>query len=269
MRAALRAPARRLLGGFLRRPRVERVVATLLRSSAVRESGRFAFREATGSRAVHRYRLRESGLVAVVRHGTPDVPTLDEVFYQRQYELPEAVLARLEPGARIVDLGANIGLFGLFVEPRVQDVRLTALEPDPANFAVLRACRDANGLGWTLVEAAAATRAGTVPFTAGRFSLSQVGPGDATSEVEAVDAFEHLREADLAKIDIEGSEWELLADERLAPAGPRALVLEYHPRHAPGADATAEVRRLLASAGYETGPPRPTAEGHGVIWAWR
>ena len=233
------------------------------------ESGRFAVREAAGLRGARRYHLRGSGLIAVVRHGTPDVATLDEVFYQRQYELPEPVLARLAPEARIVDLGANIGLFGLFVQPQVKRVRLTAIEPDPANFEVLRACRDANGLGWTLVEAAAATRAGRVPFAAGRFSLSQVGGAETNRDVEAVDAFEYLSDADLAKIDIEGSEWELLTDDRLERAGPCALVLEYHPRLAPGTDPHAEARRLLAGAGYETGPERPTAEGHGVIWAWR
>ena len=42
--------------------------------------------------------------------------TLDEVFHVRDYELPEAVARELESldAPRVLDLGANIGLFGLF-----------------------------------------------------------------------------------------------------------------------------------------------------------
>jgi FkbM family methyltransferase len=248
---------------------VERVVATLLRATIVRESVRFAVRELAGAAGIRRYRLRGTGLFVFIRHRTPDVATLDEVFYQRQYEPPPALLSSLPQRINVVDLGANIGLFGLFALGRLGSVRLTAIEPDPANTALLFATRDANELDWAIVQAAAAASEGTVPFASGGFSLSRVERGPEHPEVAAVDAFHYLAGADLAKVDIEGSEWEILGDARLATDGPRALVLEYHPYLAPGPDAAAAARHLLLEAGYEIGPSRPTAENHGVVWAWR
>jgi FkbM family methyltransferase len=258
-------PLRRLL----KLPRVERVVATMLRATTVRESVRFVARELRGRRSASRYRLRDSGLFVVIRHGTPDLATLDEVFYQRQYEQPAFVLDRLGPSPRILDLGANIGLFGLLITASHPSAQITAVEPDPENADVLRRVRALNKLDWKVVEAVAAARSGTVSFASGHFSLSRVEDRPELPQVEAVDAFAYLADADLAKIDIEGSEWDLLASPRLSKEGPRALVLEYHPYLAPGGDPEHVVVRLLEAAGYQTGEIRPTAAGHGIVWAWR
>lgn len=258
-------PLRRLL----KLPRVERIVATILRATTVRESVRFIARELGGWRSASRYRLRESGLFAVIRHGTPDVATLDEVFYQCQYQPPSFVADRLGTAPRVVDLGANIGLFGLFVIADHPSARVTAVEPDAANAEVLRRTRDLNGLDWEVVEAAAATQSGSVPFAAGLFSLSRVEDRPGLPHVQAVDAFTYLADADLAKIDIEGSEWALLSSPRLSQEGPRALALEYHPHLAPNGDPETIAVRLLEEAGYRTGEIRPTAAGHGIVWAWR
>jgi FkbM family methyltransferase len=259
MRVLRRVLALPPLRWLLKRPRVERVVATILRATTVRESARFVARELSGRRGASRYRLRESGLLA----------TLDEVFYQRQYQPPAFISDRFGPAPRIVDLGANIGLFGLLVMAGHPSAHLTAVEPDPANAEVLRRAEALNMLDWKIVEAVAAAHGGTVPFASGRFSLSRVEDRPGLPHVEAVDAFAYLADADLAKIDIEGSEWELLASPRLAHEGPRALVLEYHPHLAPGGDPGRTAVRLLEKAGYKTGAVRPTAAGHGIVWAWR
>ena len=52
----------------------------------------------------------------------------------------------------------------------------------------------------------------------------------ARSKSPRVDVFPYLAAADLVKIDIEGSEWEILADARFAGIAARVLVLEYHPQ---------------------------------------
>jgi FkbM family methyltransferase len=261
--------ARPPFGRLLKISAVERVVATLLRATTVRESARFFARELSGRRRTSRYVLRETGLRAVIRHGTPDVATLDEVFYQRQYELPGVVSGRIGAKPRIVDLGANIGLFALLATAHYPSAQITAVEPDPDNAEILRAVRDLNGLDWQVVEAVAATRSGSVPFASGRFSLSRVEDGPGLPSVESVDAFAYLADADLAKIDIEGSEWQLLSSPRLAEEGPGALVLEFHPHLALGDDPAHDAIRHLEQAGYRTGEVRPTAAGHGVVWAWR
>ena len=221
-----------------------------------------------------RYAIRRSGLPIFVRHGTPDIATLDEVFYQDSYALPAAVETKLRDLAgppRILDLGANIGLFGVFVLGAFPGAQVTAIEADPANAAVLRRCAEANsGRGeWEIVEAAASNRDGEVAFAAGGYSLSHAaGPDEPGTPVRAVDVLPYLGAADLAKIDIEGGEWAILADPRLAEAAPPALVLEYHPRFCTEGDPRAAAVRLLSEAGFEA---HPFAErgGHGMVWAWR
>jgi FkbM family methyltransferase len=266
VRRALALPP---LGRLLKLPRVERTVATVLRATTVRESIRFVARELGGRQVASPYRLRESSLIALIRHGTPDVATLDEVFYQRQYQPPPHVSDRLGRAPQVVDLGANIGLFGLLVMAGHPSAHVIAVEADAANADVLRRTRDLNKLDWEIVEAVAATQPGTAPFAGGLFSLSRVEDSPDLPRVQAVDAFAYLVDADLAKIDIEGSEWELLSSRRLSKEGPRALVLEYHPHLAPDGDPSQVAVRLLEEAGYSAGELRPTAPGHGIVWAWR
>lgn len=239
----------------------------MLRSRVVRERTRFVARELARRRVLGEYRLRSSGRHVFVRHTTPDVVTLDEVFYTRDYELPAEVEGRLGPAPAVLDLGANIGLFGVFVLERWREARITAVEPDPANVAVLRRCADANGpSAWTIVEAVAATRAGTVPFAAGRYSLSQVE--ESGEPTRAVDALALMADADLVKIDVEGSEWELLADPRLRELE-ATLVVEYHVRNCPGDEPRESALEVLRVAGYEARPSGRDRNGHGIVWATR
>ena len=77
----------------LRLRRVEYVVATVKRSAVVRERLRFVARALLAGGAAA-YRLREAPLTALVRHRTPDLVTLDEVFLTRDYRFPPAVTFR-------------------------------------------------------------------------------------------------------------------------------------------------------------------------------
>ena len=258
----------------LRQRQVERIVAVFLRSGTVRERTRFVLHELPQRRTLARYRLRRSGLPVFVRHATPDIVTLDEVFYQETYAFPDAVAARLQALSRpprILDLGANIGLFGVFVLGDFPGARVTAIEADPANAAVLRRCAAANSSRgeWEVVEAAASDRDGELSFAAGGYSLSHAAvPGETGSPVRAVDALLYLAAADLVKMDIEGGEGTILADPRLEEAAPPALVVEYHPRFCPEPDPRAAAVRALEGAGFEA-HPFAEREGHGMIWAWR
>ncbi len=277
IRLLRRLAATGALRTLLTRPRVERVVATLLRSTTVHESAAFAVRELLRPPAVAPYRLRSSGRRVYVRHRTPDVPTLDEVFYTRVYELPAPVATALRARGRppeVVDLGANIGLFGVFVLERFPHASITAFEPDRWNAAILRQCARANGASatWRLVEAAASNRSGTLPFSSGRYSLSKIAvPGDGSDyeHVAAVDVFPYLASADLIKMDIEGGEWPILADPRFAALSLTALVLEYHRYLCPEDDPHRAATRFLAQAGYHCHTVAAVPDGHGLLWAWR
>ena len=258
--------------------RSDRHIADLRELSRLfEEGGLFLDRELQGLTAPASYTLRGSGLTAVLRHGSRDLGVVDEVFGRSFYELPqpvEGLLTGLGRPPRVVDLGANIGLFGVWLLERFPGATVTAYEPDRFNAELLRRCVEANsGRGrWELVEACASTTDGTVAFVDGDFASSrEAAPGESASAlVTKADAMPHLGTADLAKLDIEGGEWALLADERFRASPPAAVTLEYHPHLCPGSRPRHEVERLLDAAGLTQREPlfeRP--DGVGMLWAWR
>jgi FkbM family methyltransferase len=252
-------------------PRLEPAVALALRARCVRESGRFAARELLRLRTVGSYHARSSGLPLLIRHRSADVVTLGEVFHRPDYEPPPhvaAVLDELGPSLRILDLGANVGLFGVFAAGRWPQATVTAVEPDPANLAVLRRCaaRAGRGEAWRIVEGAAAAHDGSVAFQSGGESLSRIAPG-AGSNVTAIDVLPWLADVDLLKMDVEGGEWAILDDPRFHDAAPAVTVLEYHPHLCPHPDPRAAVEAVFARAGRRIDTIFARADGHGMLWA--
>jgi FkbM family methyltransferase len=234
----------------------------------------YLLHEASPSRSIRAYRLRDSEVALVVRHHTGDIGTLDEIFSQEVDRPPPPVMRALQSLGRplvVGDLGANVGLFASYVLSRFDVDRLVAFEPDPVNFELLERCALANQdlARWELAPAAACNRDGEVPFLGGRDAMSRVGEAAETDvRVRAVDVFGELEGVDLLKIDIEGSEWPILEDPRMAELGARAVVLEYHPAGCPGSDAETEARALLARAGYRVlDHLRLGIPGHGTLWA--
>lgn len=214
----------------------------------------------------------------VLRSGTGDFDIFDEIFRAGAYEPPPELLSVLEGTAQIADLGANVGLFSAWASARFPEARLILVEPDPANIEVLELCRQGTPdfTHWRLIEAAAGTRTGAIRFAAGRHQLSrsltdeEAAADDHAIEVPMVDIFPLVAEADLIKMDIEGGEWEILADDRMVSLSARALVLEYHRRDAmPGEDPPEVVERLLRSAGFDVRHVFWNPPWVGQLWAWR
>jgi FkbM family methyltransferase len=244
-----------------------------LRATLVRERSRFVRNELRRRTVTAVYRLRGSGIAIAIRHHTGDVLVLDEIFSQREYEPPapvRAALAGLPTAPRVVDLGANIGLFGAWLLERFPDAKIIAVEADPANASMHRQAIEANGLQdrWSLVEGFASSQTGVVRFVGGDHATSHAGGGEGSIDVRAVDVFPELAAADLVKIDIEGAEWDLLADPRFAALRPRVLVLEYHEDGCPGSDPVRVAEDALRAAGLDVvrGASKPQF-GAGILWA--
>jgi FkbM family methyltransferase len=250
---------------------LERVIATGLRGRLLDRPARFVLRELTGSTEVKAYRARESGVWLHLQHGTPDVLVLDEIFYQRLYEPPAEVAPMLRAPLRALDAGANIGMFGVWLLGRFPESEVLSLEPDARNASLLRRTIEANHAAphWRLVQGAAATAAGKVGFAGSDFATSHVVEDPNAPMVPAVDFFEQAEGAQLIKIDIEGSEWPILADPRMAQLDASVLVLEYHPDKCPQPDTHATAHTLLERAGYASKPIFQAASGVGMLWAWR
>ncbi len=93
--------------------------------------------------------------------------------------------------------------------------------------------------------------------------------GVATTTVRTLDYLPLFSAADFVKMDIEGGEWDVLADPRLHEVGPLVLVMEYHRVGAPSLPAREAAERLLTAAGFSVGHGHPNHWGHGTLWAWR
>jgi len=177
--------------------------------------------------------------------------------------------AHLEPGARVVDLGANVGWFA--VQAVLAGCEVHAFEPVPWIADVCeRNVRAAEkvGRGRAIVHRCAA---GSAPGTA-RIAIAAANFGDnrlldpqaarpadmgAGSEVEiAVCRVDDLVEGPVrvVKIDTQGSEWHALQGaQKLLAASPRvALLLEFWPYALRGAKPEA-LLQFLVEQGFTVG----------------
>lgn len=246
------------------------------RAVLVRERLRFALATLLRRPGTRVYTLRESGAKLALRHDVGDVVVVDEIFWWGFYDPPPEVARRLAAHGgdlSIADLGANIGAFGVWCLPRWPGARIVAVEADPDNAAVCARAIAANGAGerWRLIEACAGSEDGTALFAAGNNAQSHVVDelGAGVVALPQIDAFELISACQLVKIDIESSEWPLLADPRMASLQADAILLEYHPAGAPTGSPHEDARRLLAQAGYTEMVVEEMPDSHGIAWAWR
>jgi FkbM family methyltransferase len=188
-----------------------------------------------------------------------DIETLWQIYVRRVYDVrPEH--------HTIVDAGANIGLFACYAAGINPGCVVHAVEPFPPTVRRLRDTVRRNGLGGRIrIHDVALSSA------SGSASMSAVAPAsqmvhvvhdqvsnstDAAVAVPALtlkDLIERIDapQIDLLKMDIEGSEYDVLgtADaETLAPV--RSITLEYHRPDPHRPSAKQELARHLASCGF-------------------
>ena len=217
-----------------------------------------------------RYTLRDGSPVLLVHRR--DLEGFHELFLGGEYEPPGPLADRLAGVRTVLDVGANVGMFAHWSARRWPGASVVALEPVPENADAFRAWQELSHIDARLVEACAMTHAGHLVLTGGTGSGAVFTEGAVASQgivVEGIDVLPLMADADLVKIDIEGSEWPILADSRMATLGPITLVMEYHRVGAPSLPAGAAARRLLEQAGFTVGHDKPNHWGHGVLWAWK
>lgn len=241
---------------------------TALEARLVSSPVRYAARELTTGRRGD-YALRDGTGRFSVRHRSGDIDILRKFYAYHYYDLPAEVDGRLRSLGRavdVLDLGANIGFFEVFTRGLLPIGRVVCFEPDPANAAVLEQVRTANGADWEIVPACASNRDGSARFNTGRKNFSRIGSGGDT-DVAVMDVFARIAEADLVKMNIEGSEWDILDDPRLAETSV-SWIVEYHRICAPDPDIHGLARRLFERAGYTVRLAAKT-EDNGLLWAWK
>jgi FkbM family methyltransferase len=204
-----------------------------------------------------------------------------------------ALRAQLRPGATVLDIGANIGIFTALAASIVGDAgRVIAVEPIPRNITLIeRACRRSGFHQVEVIRAAASDRSGEIELRTHASTSNSATPaaagvrlsaeGASNLRVPAVvldDVLGGLGRLDLVKIDVAGMEPRALRGlrrtiERLRPM----LITEFHPwaiERASG-DAPFEFLEWL-SAWYHPmtvlhgdGSTEDCVDAAGVMRAWR
>jgi FkbM family methyltransferase len=190
-----------------------------------------------------------------------------EVFAYGEYELA-LDWTRVH---RVIDVGAHVGSFALWVCERAPGVRIISIEPEPRNFSDLESNIARNQLGTRIdaVNAALGAHSGTtttlhVPMNRESGStLATEGTVIDATEMTLAELLERLNgPLDLLKLDCEGAEWEVLASlDAKTWARISRLVMECH---IPEGKRVSEMTDLLVSNGLN---PSVLSQGpSGVTW---
>jgi FkbM family methyltransferase len=146
----------------------------------------------------------------------------------------------VQPDSRIADVGANQGIYTLFLARLASRGHVYAFEPDPTLFSSLQANVRRNHVeNVTLFNAAAASEPNRLTLQPGRLNrgdnriISDVSAGAGTIEVEAIALDQVIPSSglDLLKIDVQGFELNVLrgATQLLQQNYALVILLEFWP----------------------------------------
>lgn len=203
--------------------------------------------------------------------------TFKECFFESRYFffVPKECIDKENPV--IVDVGANVGYFSLFVLNELRSPRVYSYEPIGRNFSLMK--RYADELGdrrWHIENKAVAGETGYLDLhfeDADAFTTSasvlghRQGTGLERVECETLEQVMDrfgLDAIDLLKLDCEGAEYEILYG---APAAVlkkiRSIAMETHRGKDPEQNRAA-LEKYLAENGFRTRIDRGD-----FLWAWR
>jgi len=182
-----------------------------------------------------------------------------------QFFIEQSLMFRPRSNApRVLDCGANAGVFTMWVTRSFPRARVLAFEPDPRICELLtgnvaRCCGDSHV---EIIQAAlVASESASVPFDsddadAGRLA-ERMGPG--SLRVPARRLREYLKEdCDLLKVDIEGAEVDVIIDCEDYLSSVHNIFVEYHSFVA-RPQRLDELLRILRRAGFRVAIKSPVA----------
>ena len=179
---------------------------------------------------------------------------VEDIHIQRIYDHFE-----YEDNWIILDLGAHVGIFSLYVSKKAMHGKIYAIEPFPCNYCALKANISLNSLvNIITINAAVSNRTGwqslfVYPRTESCSLLKRLDKQ--IVDVVKVKTFTYddllseygIKKVDLVKVDIEGSERELLEGMKMLPT--RIAMAHYHSKYARCATKE-ELGQMLEEKGY-------------------
>lgn len=175
-----------------------------------------------------------TGSIVYLRPGTTDQSVYDSIFLSKEYDL------NLGNPLFIVDAGAHIGLSSVFFASKYPESTVVAIEPEPSNFDILR--KNAEKFkNIKIIQAGLWSRKTTLRIentNAATWSFKviedQSGKGIQAIGVRDVMSQFNMDRIDVLKIDIEGSEVEVLSSSGSWIDSIRTMIIELHDRYKPG-----------------------------------
>jgi FkbM family methyltransferase len=178
-----------------------------------------------------------SGQEVALRGGTSDVLVFRELFLEHCYRdaLEAAQLTDVSP--RILDCGANIGLFAVLCARHFVTPSLVCVEPDPGNLEILK--RNVASLhaevqtvpafvgGSQGVGYLSDCGAGEWGFQLSRTPIAGIEPASIL-DIPSLMKLAGWKKIDLLKVDIEGAEIEVFANSESWIDGVSCMIVELH-----------------------------------------
>lgn len=171
----------------------------------------------------------DDGFVLHFRQNKGDLQSIREVWVEEHYSLPSTTGKRV-----LVDLGANIGLSSLWLARKYGLKEIIAVEPDPANFALLEKNLKQNAIDAILFQAAVGPKNGVAYFSSASCSnaghLSDTGVPTTVVSMESILAkLPADTMVDVLKMDIEGGEESLFSENTDWLSRVEFIITELHP----------------------------------------
>lgn len=187
-----------------------------------------------GDNLIYQFR---NGLSIECRRKSTDIN--EAIVVLSGIEYPQELCTLSRENAVVFDVGANIGTFGVFLHSLNgnRDYRLYAFEPFEGNLDLAKKNFERNGLkNYHLLPQAVSGKNGKVQFdVSGAFDAHKINHNlSGGIEVESVTLSHFCRQNNIAfidvlKMDIEGSEFEILAaDGDFICQNVGVLLMEYH-----------------------------------------
>ena len=195
-----------------------------------------------------------NGLRMQVRAGTPDICILSEVLMSGAYASLEKIVTAAKKPCAVIDLGANIGAFTMRCAVADSGVHVYCYEPGPQNAQILQANITLNPKLSDRIhfyQEAAAGQTGTARWTfneenPGGSALTHLPQGIAVQTRRLDEILARCNQpVALVKVDIEGSEYELLdSADKQTWVGIPAVMTELHDDPAGKATPAAWLNRM-------------------------
>lgn len=178
--------------------------------------------------------ITRSGIQFFARGQSTDVNTAVAVFSGLEYP---AEFLKVKPGDTVLDLGANIGAFPLYLNSLYPKIEFHgyAIEPDRSNFEILKKNLDLNGVKFDTYNIAISSQNGTANLTHGTKANAVALTDEPTGlrvTTKKLSTFCQEKDIDrigLMKIDVEGAEYDIfITDMEFIRERVDSIILEYH-----------------------------------------